>query len=61
LRDRHVRVLRLTVCAASAFENLEELIAAEAQIPIEDFDLVFVNTRGYLKHLRREKSADDPH
>lgn len=39
-----------------AFENIEELIAAEAQIPIADFDLIILNTRGYLKHLRREKS-----
>ncbi|AFM13627.1 hypothetical protein [Turneriella parva] len=56
LRDRHVEFYASRF-ARKAFENLEELIAAEALIPIDDFDLVFVNTRGYLKHLRREKSA----
>lgn len=55
LRDRRVQFFasRFT---RRAFENIEELIAAEAQIPIADFDLIILNTRGYLKHLRREKS-----
>jgi len=56
LRDRHVEFYAARF-ARKAFENLEELIAAESQIPIDDYDLVIVNTRGYLKHLRREKSA----
>jgi glycosyltransferase involved in cell wall biosynthesis len=40
-----------------AFENLEALIKVQSEIPIADYDLVICNTRGYLRHLRREKDA----
>lgn len=39
------------------FDNLEALIKIQSEIPIADYDLVICNTRGYLRHLRREKDA----
>ncbi len=39
------------------FDNLEALIEIQSEIPIADYDLVICNTRGYLRHLRREKDA----
>lgn len=39
------------------FENLEALIRVQSVIPITDYDLVLCNTRGYLRHLRREKNT----
>ncbi|MBV6494898.1 MAG: hypothetical protein LDLANPLL_02935 [Turneriella sp.] len=37
------------------FEDLEELIKVQGGIPWAEYDLVFCNTRGYLRHLRKEK------
>lgn len=39
------------------FDNLESLLDIESQIPVADYDLVLCNTRGYLRHLRRERDA----
>lgn len=40
-----------------SFDNFDTLLRAESEIPIADYDLVICNTRGYLRHLRREKDA----
>jgi len=39
------------------FDNLDALIRIQSEIPLADYDLVICNTRGYLRHLRREKDA----
>ncbi|MBS0617009.1 MAG: hypothetical protein JSR44_02415 [Spirochaetes bacterium] len=56
LRDRRVEfyAARLT---RKGLDNLDALIAAEALIPWQEYDLVISNTRGYIKHLRREPNA----
>ncbi len=53
LRNRHVEFYASRV-SRRAFENLDELMSAQALVPIDDYDLILLNTRGYLKHLRRE-------
>jgi len=56
LRERRVEfyAARLT---RKGLNNLDALITAATSIPWHDYDLVIANTRGYIKHLRREPSA----
>lgn len=57
LRNRHVEFYASRF-GKRTFENLDDLVMAEALIPIGEYDLVILNTRGYLKHLRREITPD---
>ncbi|MCX7633068.1 MAG: hypothetical protein N2Z22_07040, partial [Turneriella sp.] len=40
---------------AKKLQDLDTLLRIQTQIPIRDYDLVVCNTRGYLRHLRRER------
>jgi glycosyltransferase involved in cell wall biosynthesis len=52
LADRHIEFFGARLSRGN-MENLEALIRIQSQIPWNDFDLVICNTRGYLRHLRR--------
>lgn len=55
LRDRHVEFYASRL-SQRQLEDIGALIDAQARIPQNDYDLIISNTRGYLRHLRREKS-----
>lgn len=40
-----------------SLEDMNSLIELQAQIPWQDYDLIISNTRGYLRHLRRDKNS----
>ena len=56
LRNRHVEFYASRL-GQRQLEDLDALIEAQARIPQGNYDLIISNTRGYLRHLRREKSA----
>ena len=56
LRDRHVEFYASRL-SQRQLEDTGALIDAQARIPQTDYDLIISNTRGYLRHLRREKNA----
>lgn len=56
LRNRHTEFYAARV-PRKGFEDLDTLIKIQAEIPVADYDLVICNTRGYLRHLRKERDA----
>jgi len=40
-----------------SLDDFETLVSLEAKIPWQEYDLVLLNTRGYLKHLRTTKEG----
>lgn len=55
LRDRHVEFYASRL-SQRQLEDLDALIEAQTRIPQDDYDLIISNTRGYLRHLRRESN-----
>ena len=56
LSDRHVNFYAARL-NSQKLEDLDTLITAQAQIPVGEYDLIISNTRGYLRHLRRERQT----
>ncbi len=54
LRDRHVEFYASRL-SERQLEDINALIEAQARIPQNDYELIISNTRGYLRHLRRER------